>query len=692
MLAFSCRSNYLEPLLLRRNGETEYSLAPCIEAIFVAHEPARIGGTIRFGEDFELDARAYELRRSGRAIKLERLPMEVLLLLAEQKGQLVTREQIAERIWGKEVFLDTDNSINGAIRKLRQAMKDDPEKPRIIQTVTGKGYRFIAPVVERDAGDISRPSEREAADGPHLSFPVSHPAGPEEKREAKVEKVSAKLLSRRWPLLLVLALGLVAGLAIYVQWSRARLGPAGGRRMLAVLPFENLTGDPAQEYFNDGLTEEMISRLGNLEPERLAVIARTSVMHYKNSQAPLDQIGRELRVDYVLEGSVRRAENRVRISAQLIQMSDRTHLWARQYDRELSNLLGVQEEIAQAVANQIELTLDHGNRIDSGRPTLLSPEALEAYDLYLKGRYFWNKRTIEGFELAVEHFQQAAEKDPTYARAYAGLADSYALMSSYNFGAPNELIPKARSAALRALELDDRLAEAHTSLALIDENYDWDWGAAEKEFRRAIQLNPNYATAHHWYAELLSFQGRFEKALAESERARQLDPLSLIIATDHAAILYYARQYDRAIEQFRAVLERDPAFLKANMVVWPYALKGMFAEALAQIDHWRSIKDEPWNWAAQAYVYGRMGRQAEARRALEKLEEFARQRPSDPMPMLAAAYVGLNEKGKAVAWLENRVLRERSNYIVTLKVDPLYDPLHEDPRFQELLRRAALAK
>ncbi len=643
-------------------------------------EPPRLPRTIRFGHDFELDPRAYELRRSGRALKLERIPMEVLLLLVDRRGQLVTREQIAERIWGKEVFLDTDNSINGAIRKLRQALKDDPEKPRVIQTITGKGYRFIAAVVE----DV-------AAEAPEV--PASAASGPPDELEktpaSRDESLRANAPSRRWPILLSVALCLIAAPVIYLQRSRA--APTGGRRMLAVLPFENLTGDPAQEYFSDGLTEEMISRLGSLDPQRLAVIARTSVMHYKHDAVPLDQIGRELGVDYVLEGSVRRDANKLRITAQLIQMSDKTHLWVRQYDRELSSLLAVQMEIAQAVADQIQLTLGNGDRIDVLRPALLSPAAYEAYDLYLKGRYFWNKRTPEGFEKAVEHFQQATEKDPAYARAYAGLADTYALKNSFGLGAPEELVPKARSAALRALELDDRLAEAHTSLAMIQESYDWDWPSAEKEFLRAIQLDPNYATARHWHAELLAFQGRFDEALAESERARQLDPLSLIIATDHGAILYFARQYDRAIEEFRAVLERDPPFAKANMVVWAYAHKGMLEEALAQIDSWRRTVDEPWSWAAQVYVYERLGRHAEARDALEKLEALARQRPSDPMPMLPVAYIGVNQKEKAFVWLE-KALRERSSSIIGLKVDPLYDPLREDPRFQYLLRRAGLGR
>jgi tetratricopeptide (TPR) repeat protein len=433
----------------------------------------------------------------------------------------------------------------------------------------------------------------------------------------------------------------------------------------------------------------MIGRLGNFDPQRLAVVARTSVMHYKHSQVPLEQIGRELHVDYVLEGSVRRDASRMRITAQLIQMSDGTHIWAHQYDRELESLLAVQKEIAQAVADQIHLTLVPGSRIEGGRRALLSPATYEAYDLYLKGRYFWNKRTAEGFQRAVEYFQQAADKDPGYALAYAGLADSYALMSNWNLGPAKELMPKARSAALRALELDDSLTEAHTALALISETYDWDWPAAEKEFRRAIELDPNYATAHHWYAELLSFQGRFEEALAESERALELDPLSLIIATDHAAIVYYARQYDRAIELFRAVLERDPAFAKANMVVWAYAQRGALAQALAHVERPLPDRDDPWHWAAQAYVYGLVGREAEARRALEKLEVFARHRPSDPMLMLPVAYIGLNEKEKALAWL-GKALQEGSVHI-SIKVDPVYDPLREDPRFGELLRRVGLA-
>jgi len=454
--------------------------------------------------------------------------------------------------------------------------------------------------------------------------------------------------------------------------------------MLAVLPFENLTGDPAQEYFSDGLTEEMISRLGNLDPQRLGVIARTSVARFKRTREPLDRLARELGVQYVLEGSVRRSGDRVRIAAQLIQVSDQTHLWARQYDRELRSLLAVQEEIAQAVAREIQISL--ADRRDGSVPdSELSSASYEAYDLYLKGRYFWNKRTPEGFRQAAEHFQRAVEKDPAYARAYAGLADSYALMSSYSMGPATELIPRARSAALRALELDDHLAEAHTSLALIHENFDWDWQSAEKEFRRAIQLDPNYATAHQWYAEFLAFQGRFDEALAESERAGQLDPLSLIIAVDRGAILYWARRYDRAIEQLRSVLAIDPNFPRARIIIAPYLAKGMFKEALAEADRWREQDDSPWPWLAYVEIYGRWGRLAEARKAFERFKHENRGSRIQSAPAMSAAYVSLGDKEKALDWLE-QAYREHSNAMTGLKVEPGCDPLRNEPRFQELLR------
>ena len=656
----------------------------------MALEPVGISGAIRFGDDFELDARSYQLRHSGRRLKLERIPMELLLLLVEQHGQIVIREQIVERVWGKNVFLDTDNSINAAIRKIRQVLKDDPEQPRFVQTVTGRGYRFIAPVQELGPASVgietaSRPAPSEGSSGAGIGD----------------DRIARAPVDGRRPLLVLLvsAAGvvLIAALAGYFQWFRPRPRPetSGARLMLAVLPFENLTGDAGQDYFSDGLTEEMITRLGNLDPRHLGVIARTSVMHYKNSPQKLDQIGRELGVQYVLEGSIRRDSEKVRITAQLIEAKDQTHLWTRQYDREVSHLLTLEAEIAREIADEIQTTLGERKALDSAsQPDLSgqnSPPTYEAYDLYLKGQYFFNKRSIEGFRRAIDYYQQAIAKDPNYARAYAGLADSYALTGGYSTAPQTEFMPKARAAALRAVELDPSLPEAHTALALVVQNYDWDWQTSEKEFRRAIALNPNYATAHHWYAEHLTWLGRFDEALRESENARQLDPLSLIIATDHGATLYFSRQYDRAIAQFLAVREMDPDFPHSTMIVHAYEQKGMFAEILAEIEkNRRSTGDAPWLCSEEAYVYGRTGQADRARLALGKLEEWNRRQPVDAAAFVGP-YIALGEKDRAFFWLE-KAYAQHSNALTWLKVGPMFDPLRSDPRFQDLMRRVGLTQ
>jgi tetratricopeptide (TPR) repeat protein len=412
-------------------------------------------------------------------------------------------------------------------------------------------------------------------------------------------------------------------------------------------------------------------------------------MHYKNSEERLDLIGRELGVQYVLEGSVRRESDKVRITAQLIKIADQTHVWARQYDRELSHLLSLQGEIAQEVADEIRLTLGEHSRNESKSPSF-STTNYEAYDLYLRGQYLWNKRTPESLGQAIEYFQKATVKDPNYARAYAGLANTCALMSGYTVEPQTEWMLRARSAALRALEIDERLPEGHTALALIVQNYDWDWQTAEREYRRAIELNSNYATAHQWYAEHLALLGRFDEALRESEIARGLDPLSLIMATDNGAILYFSRQYDRAIDQLQTVLAMDPNFYRAHIVDHAYVQKGMFKEALDDIEKWRRTKDMPWISAELAYVYGRSGQQALAQRALEKLEELYRRRKMDPAPILWA-YLGMGNKEQVFAWLE-KAYSQHSNALTTLKVEPAYDPLRSEPRFQDFLRRVGLSQ
>jgi len=633
----------------------------------------RVSETIRLDEELELDLRAYELRRTGQPVKLERIPMEVLLLLVEHRGRLVTRDEIAEKIWGKDAFLDTDNSINGAIRKIRCVLKDDPEEPRFIQTLTGRGYRFIAPVVETAAE-----AQADASTAEPPAATMAQESGP------------ANYWRRYWLLYVCGAVLLMVGLAAWSRFSRPAIQATapGGRLMLAVLPFEDLTGETGQDYFSEGLTEEMITQLGGLDPEHMGVIARTSVMRYKSDPKPLDQIGRELGVQYVLEGSVRRDAKRVRITAQLVQVKDQSPVWTQAYDRDVEDVLVIEGEIAREIALETRKVLGNGQTAQAGLSSTMSRERYEAHDLYLKGLYFFNRRTIEGFQQAIQLFQQATEKDPKFALPYAGVADSYALLAGYGGFAPGEYATRARAAALRAVELDGTSAEAHTALALIVQNYDYDWQTSEKEFKRAIALNPNYATAHHWYAEHMMWQGRFDEALAENDRARQLDPLSLIIAVYKGEILMCARQYDRAIEQLSAVSEMDPTFLRHRIIESAYIKKKMFQKVLADVDTWPVDEKSAWNLAGLAFLNGTAGRAKEAGLALRKLQELGRREALDPM-VFVTAYIGAKDNDSAIASLE-AAYRQHSNNLTSLKVNPDYDALRGDQRFMELERRVGL--
>jgi len=664
-----------------------------------------IGQFYRFG-DFTVDTDQKILLRQGKPLPLTPKVFDTLLILIAKSGRIVEKEELMGRLW-PDTFVEESN-LTFNIQQLRKALNDDARHPRFIQTVARRGYRFIAPVEERLDSSVATSqiasTRIEAADSaliiggdefqndsglvkpPEIELPG---AG---KSDNALKAKIAREMSRRSRWKTPLAAAAVAVVLVAVGWlllhrhrSSAQSQPDAGRLMLAVLPFENLTGDAAQDYFSDGLTEEMITQLGNLDPDHLGVIARTSVMHYKNNQAPLDQIGRELQVQYVLEGSVRRESDRVRITTQLIQMKDQTHVWSREYDRELVHLLSLQGEIAKEVADEIHLTLGDHTRIEPVSQTR-STKSPEAYDLYLKGQYYWNKRWLQQ---AIEYYQRATAKDPNYARAYAGLADCYALIGGYSGRPQTEFMPQARTAALRALELDGDLAEAHTALALIVQNYDYDWQTAEKEYRRAIELNTNYATAHHWYAEHLAFRGRFDEALRESERARQLDPLSLIIAVDNGEIRYFSRQYDQAIQRFRAVQEMEPNFPRLHLVVFAYVERGMFAEALADTKNWREAGSSPWFWSLLAYTYARAGQQPEAQRALDKLLELNRRQQIDPSALIWA-YIGMGNKEQAFTWLEKAYSQHSS--LTNLKVDPIYDPLRSDPRFQDLLRRVGLTQ
>jgi TolB-like protein/DNA-binding winged helix-turn-helix (wHTH) protein/Tfp pilus assembly protein PilF len=629
----------------------------------------------RFSE-FSLDPQTRTLQRGNATVPVTPKAFDVLLVLVQNAGQVVTKDALMKTVW-PDSFVEESN-LTQTVFRVRKAL-DETEDRRYIQTVQGQGYRFLVAVTEID----DRASELASLREPSGSPKVQEISPPWQPRRAQYWKFAAVFI--------VLAAILVL-VTVTERWRpQPKAAEPAEKIMLAVLPFENFTGDSAQDYFSDGLTEEMISQLGNLDPSHLGVIARTSVMHYKYSQEPVQQIGKDLGVQYVVEGSVRRDSERVRITAQLIQVKDQSHLWAREYDRDLGRLLELQGEIAREVANEVEFSLT-GQRPINMAPAaapLVGANSYDAYDLYLKGRYFWNKRTAEGFQQAADYFQQAIDKDPNYGRAYAGLADTYSLMSTWSIGPQSVLMPKARAAASRALEIDERLAEAHASLALIKENYDYDWPGAEKEFRRAIQLNPQYATAHQWYAEFLSWQGRFEEAFAESEQARQLDPLSLIIASDHATILYESHQYENALKQCHSVLELDPTYRHAGqMMASSYLQLGKYGDAADALIRWAPHDDSAWNLAWQAVVYTRWGQTAPARDAFDRLKRI----PTSDMhrtPALLTAYAGTGQKERMLDLLQ-QAYSEHSNAVVKIKVDPLYDPFRNDARFEKLLRQLKL--
>jgi TolB-like protein/DNA-binding winged helix-turn-helix (wHTH) protein/Tfp pilus assembly protein PilF len=637
---------------------------------------------VKFGDALELDRNSYELRRGGRALKLERIPLDILFLLVERRGQLVTREDIIGRIWGKDVFLDTDSSINGAIRKVRQALRDDPENPVFVQTVTGKGYRFIAPVTEAEIPDQEGGGQK--LDSSKI-IASEEPAALAAGRERRVSLTSGPWVASLAALLVMI---LVAG--IYGVRLHGRSQPASEHRvMLAVLPFANLSNDPEQEYFSDGLTEETITDLGELNPERLGVIARTSAASYKHTNKTIAQIGRELGADYILEGSVRREGGIARISAQLIRVNDQVHLWAHNYDREIGGLLALQNELGRAIAQQVQVKLapPYG-----GRSTNKYAPNPEAYELYLKGRFYLNHRTFPEIDKSTEYFQRSIEKDPGFALAYAGLADSYlanAIRSPQNF------YPKAKAAASRALELDDDLAEAHAAVGAEEGDFEYDWQGAEQEFKRALELNPNYAEAHFRYAwTYLTPLGKSDQAIAEMKKALELDPFSRIYNTVFGLTYFYARKYDQAEEQFKKATELNPDFFVTYYhFAWLYSQLGQYQNAIGELTKGRllSANDRAVKAAASEDVALRKAFAAEGatgfwQQLLTSNEKSGRDIGEFDNPQLHAR---LGDKQKALEWL-NRNYEERRALGTLLNVDPAFDSLRSDQRFADLVRRMGL--
>jgi TolB-like protein/DNA-binding winged helix-turn-helix (wHTH) protein/Flp pilus assembly protein TadD len=623
---------------------------------------------LRFGV-FEADPRIGELTKHGKRLPLQEQPFQLLAVLLERPGELVSREELRAKIW-PQTIVDFDQGLNTAISKIRDALGDSAENPRFIETVARRGYRFLADVSVVQDG----PPERATGD-----LAVQAHAGSLARLEGVIS-ARRPLRALAWGLLgLGLALVLAAALSWILYASRSS---APAIRSLAVLPLGNLSGDTSQDYFADGMTEELITQLGQISA--LRVISSTSVMRYKGAGKPLAEIARELNVQAVVEGGVLRSGDRVRITAQLIRVPADEQMWAQSYEGDLRETLTLQSKVAQAIAEQIRATLSRRQQAALRRPRTVSPDAYEAY---LKGRYFWNKRTGDGLKKAIDYFSRAIETDPTYAEAYSGLADSYALAGDWLYGvlSPQDAFRQARAAAIRALALDETLGEAHTSLAFALDLYAWDWAAAEKEYKRAIELNPGYATAHHWYGWHLLVMGRTSEGIFEMRRAESLDPLSLIISADLAEALCVAHLYDESVQQSKRTLDMDPNFAVAHYQLGQaLAQKHLHDEAIAEFQRAIELSGHSGAFDSNlAYVYAVSGRKVEAENIIKDLEARPDKNPSIDAN-IALVYVGLGEHDQAMIWL-NKAYEARFNPSILLR--PGFDPLRSDARFLDLRRR-----
>jgi TolB-like protein/Flp pilus assembly protein TadD len=554
------------------------------------------------------------LYKQGRKIKLQQRPFQILAVLLDRPGEVVSRDELRRQVWPPDTFVDFDHSLKTAVSKIREALGDSADKPRYLETLSRRGYRFIGAVEELP-----------------------------------------------------------------------NAAPLGDQIRLAVLPFENLSNDREQEYFSDGITDEMIAQLGGAQPRQLAVIARTSAMHYKRTDKRLDQIGQELNVNHIVEGSVRRAGDRVRITAHLVRVSDQTPLWAHSYERDLRDILALQSEVAGAISNEIQVKLAPQCW---ARNVSALPASGQAYEAYLRGRYCLNRRTQEGIKKGIDYFKQAIAHDSRYALAYAGLADGYRIQGACGWLAPSVAREEARAAARKALEIDDRLCEAHRALGAVLFRFDWVWKQSEVELLRALELNPSDPETHRVYATYLQAVGRVEEAISEAERARKLDPLSLLMETALGKALYFARRYEAATIQCRRALELDPDYTPARFNLGRALLEtGRGEEAVAEFKK-ASRRGEVHYLAGLAYAYARTALQEQARGVLKRLETLAGRNYVSAYDM-AKVHLGLGQEEQAMEWLE-RAYAERAAGAVAVKVDPVFEMLHSDPRFQALCRRMEL--
>lgn len=642
----------------------------------------RASSIAHFGS-FTLDLKSGELNKHGKKIGLQEQPFRILTVMVEHPGELVTRDELRDRLWPDDTIVEFGHSINSAIKRLRDVLGDTADKPKYVETVARKGYRFLVPVDWEPVkpGDsmasITKPQAGSAAANTASSVETLIPPS---NRAPQVPK-------RRFTqgLTLFVVGALVIGLVLF---SELRHFPLFGRpdgdhiTSLAVLPLENLSGDKGQNYFVDGMTDELISALGKISA--LRVISRTSVVRYRGAQKPVQEIARDLHVDAVIEGTVLRSGDRVRITAHLIKALPEAHVWTETYERELRDVTMLQDDVAQQIANEIhvKLTPEEHARLANAQP--VSPRAHEAY---LKGRYLFNKWTDEGVEKSVGALREAINLDSRYALAYAALADSYLVLGGHGLMRPSEAYPNAEKAAKKALEIDETLGEAHAALGFALSCYDRDWRAAERELRRAIKLNPNYATAHFFYANHLENIGQAEHAIAECQRGRDLDPMSLVANAGLGRMLRDGRRFDEAIQQCRKTIELEPNFAHGHWCLGlAYLSKARHDDAIQEFQKARALGEGPGVLWSLGYAYAIAGRKSEAREVLRDLRTQSRDGYVSPY-FMAGIYAGLGEKDHAFEWL-NRAYEERE--WMQLKLDPFLDSLRSDPRFHQLLSRMNL--
>jgi TolB-like protein/DNA-binding winged helix-turn-helix (wHTH) protein len=625
----------------------------------------------RFGP-FEMNLQSGELRKNGMRLRLSGQPFQVLAILVDQLGEVVTREELHSKLWPADTFVDFDHGLNNAVARIREVLEDSSDSPRFVETVPRRGYRFIAPLATLGPSTVS-PPQSESAVKPSREIPAASDAMLAAS-PARNSFASNKLLVAG----LVVSTVLILGFALY-RGSPARRANPPAIKSLAVLPLENLSNDPEQNYFADGMTEELTTQLAQVGSVK--VISRTSVMRFKGTKTPLSQIARELNVDAIVEGSVARAGDRVRISAQLIDASSDGHLWAHSYERDLREILALQAEVASAIATEVngKLTPQQRSRIADIRPT--NPDA---YVAYLKGRYFIdNQRSEDGAKKSLEYSLQAVRIDPDWALGYSGLANSYVSASLLGALPPKQAMPQAKLAARKALQLDPNIDLAHVALANALMMFDFDFAAAGGEYQRAIALSPGSSEAHRSYATYLANMGRSEEAISEIKLAHQLDPLSFWVTRDVGRILYECRRYDQALEPLRQAAEMNPnSTVVYNWLSWAYDKKGMFPESV-QMD----LKHLAVGGVSQPKL-------SDLRRTFEKsgYDAYLRKR----LLLKGSAYdmaqinTRLGNGDEAFRWL-NKSYEERSGWISKLIADPELDTIRSDPRFQELLRRAGLS-